>query len=517
MNYLNITLFASTTPQGQELSQMLKQSFNDKILADRAISFKVMEDGDQEDMSVAGLRDDIVIFDASIEDKIGLNYKALQMWPSTMEHFLVVSRTRLPLNFLPYHEGGTPDLSGRQIEHSPTLDNHSIINWIHVILAKMEDHLPRSENKKMDIKKGQLVINQNEFQKLSEEIIISSTNNKGKYRKSQGRAFISYLSCYSKSFKSFIGVNNLSVEDLSDYIKEFHNDHDYPVFYFGPGALTSEFMTMHRHWQVLSIIDWRIRDSDELWIFESDDYYNSWWTLAELASLVYIRHGDKSGVSHYKLPKIYLCKPTRNGFFVTEAPVDYVQDIDPVLAREFGRFLSNSDPLTMGYEGISNMQKLQQLPMPLQWLAHKTVGFITNIMMAHSPIYQDMKNTEDKDSPLKSFSRYREMINSKVFTDSFWNDRIVTCKICKGENNSKNNFNFERFLSHNLQGQYKVNQKDMQKILDSRLWKCKICGTQFNIIEESQRQFRWWPVRVGQPTGPDGVYLEELPVYSITL
>ena len=119
MKYIKLTFFASRTTAGLDLVDRLNQLFAQSI-AGMQVELQTIIDGDQGDMMVAGLRDDIVIFDASVEDDIGANYKAAQMYPSCMEHFLVVSRTRLPLNFQPFHDGGTPDTFGETINRPLT-------------------------------------------------------------------------------------------------------------------------------------------------------------------------------------------------------------------------------------------------------------------------------------------------------------------------------------------------------------------------------------------------------------
>ena len=111
MNDIKATIFAANSAKGRELANRLIHKLGSECPAGFKIHLEVIEDGDQEEMMFSGLRGDIVIFDASVEDDIGSNYKAAQMWTSCMEHFLVVSRTPLPLNFQAYHEGGSPNTS----------------------------------------------------------------------------------------------------------------------------------------------------------------------------------------------------------------------------------------------------------------------------------------------------------------------------------------------------------------------------------------------------------------------
>ncbi len=511
MKELNVALFTASSEKGKELEYLLCSLFKNEQPAGFKINMEVITDGDQADMMIAGLKDDIVIFDASVEDVVGSNYKAAQMWPSCMEHFLVVSRTLLPLNFQAFHEGGTPDTFTKNTERPITLDNPTLINWIVEKLEFLKQQLPRPSNEKFFLEKNQFfshpISNQKSISEISEKIMANSHKRKNEHQKSTGRAFVSYLSRYSKHCKYPATFHDFNVESIFKNIRDKHNDIDYPILYYPPGTLTSEFMTEQRRWQVFSIIDWRIRSADEFYIFETPDYYNSWWTLAELASFAYIQND-----SEHPRPKIFLCKPISPSFIeIKLAEPDFVQQLDEKTKRDFGRRLSNSDPLTMGYERISNMQKLAKLPMPLQWIHHKMSTFSVDYLMS-----EFLPNTYKQNKKTKmDFAWYREMIQSDVFRDSFWKDRIVTCPNCSGKNKEKHHFNFDAWLHHKQLGQYRISPKEMDEIFNSGIWTCTQCKYSYRIIKEASPQLIWWPVKMGQATGPNGVFIEQLPVYSL--
>ncbi|MDJ0677696.1 MAG: hypothetical protein QNJ36_20315 [Calothrix sp. MO_167.B42] len=510
MKEIKLTFFATSTPAGMELVDLLQNTFASEFPGGLKVSMKTVIDGDQGDLMIAGLRDDVVIFDASVEDDVGSNYKAANMWPSSMEHFLVVSRTRLPLNFQAFHEGGSPDTSGDVYKRPFSLDNQYLVNWIKKQLELLEVQLPRPQDERHTIEEGRFFADRKAISEKSEKIIANSHKKKAQYHKNTGRAFVSYLSRYSQYHRTSVAVHGFHVEDLLRYIKNQHGDPDYPVLYYPPGSLSSEFMTEHRRWQVVSLIDWRIQAVDEIWIFETDDYYNSWWTQAELASLAYMQPDNKP-----LSKKILLCKPTAKGLVVREAESGFIQKLEQKLSREFERRLSNSDPLTMGYETVRPMQILKNVPIPIQWLFFKGVNFFAEFMMSGSPMYQEMKKESQKDPTLNSFKHYREMLKSHVFSESFWNDRIVTCPNCRGNNKARHNFDFEAFLYHKQPGQFRISSEKMEMILSSNRWTCASCGFQFRVVEEDYSQFLWWPVRMGRTTGPGGVYIEKIPVYTL--
>jgi len=129
---------------------------------------------------------------------------------------------------------------------------------------------------------------------------------------------------------------------------------------------------------------------------------------------------------------------------------------------------------------------------------HKGIGIFMGVMASSSPMYQEMQEAAKKEPSMDSFNRYREMLNSDVFSDNFWTDRIVTCPHCRSKNQQKQNYDFQKFLLHQQNGQFRVSPEEMQSILNSGLWACKVCGMQFNVIQEDYPQFIWWPVRVGR-------------------
>lgn len=512
MSSILVTMFAATSKAGRELALTLKSTLETMEINNFPITVDVTWDGDQGTLMQAGLRDDIVIFDASIEDATGSNYKAANMWPCTMAHFLAVSRTRLPLNFQTLRDGGTPDTSGEIANRPYSLTNDSLINWAQDQVQKLAPHLPRPASERVDIPDGGFSQYSEEIKRISRQLLHVSADIFEAERKSHSRAFVSYLSRYSRFHLFPQQSEGLHVEKLVDHVQHSHRETPLPVLYYPPGALSGEFMTEHRRWQVVSIIDRRIRLVDEFYIFETPDYFSSWWTLAELATLAYIRYDDAT-----KVPKIYRCQPRRNRLIITEAAPDFIQKLTNHAARQFGRYLSNSDPFTMGLETIKGMQRVRKLPKFLQWLQFKAFQGISDKMLTEFIASTDEEQQQiQEESDTYNFDLYREMVYSHVFDDSFWEDRIVTCPICSQENRNSSAFDFNSFLLSKQQGQYRVSQNDLSIILRQQYWKCPKHNVKFQVVEDKDHpQYQWWPVRMGKPTGPEGRYIEKVPIYML--
>ena len=114
------------------------------------------------------------------------------------------------------------------------------------------------------------------------------------------------------------------------------------------------------------------------------------------------------------------------------------------------------------------------------------------------------------------FKTYKDLLNSRAFSENFWNDRIVTCPNCVAQKKAQNNFfDFQAFLLHGHSGQFRVSSEELETILKTGKWGCKVCDYQFQIIQEPYPQFRWWSIRWNHPTGPNGVFIEKIPLYSL--
>lgn len=512
MKQIKIVLFTASTDYGRELACLLRDAVNSKFLDEFVIELTTFFDADSEDMMISGLQDDIIIFDASVEDDIGSNYRTTKMWPLCMDHFFVVSRTRLPINFKPFHEGGSPDTWNNLLERPFSLSNQQIVSWIQEQLKLLTPYLPRPEDERLEIPKGQFAVHAQAVGKLTVKLINQSLERREIYRRNSGQAFISYLSKYSRHHRQAVAVNGLYVEDLVKYIKDYHDNTDFSVLYYPPGSLSSEFMAEYRRWQVVRMIEDRIRAADEFWIFETDDYYNSWWTQAELAVLAYILYDDEHPLFGKRPPpKIFICKPNEDKeLIVREADATFIQKLDETTARELGRCLSNNE----AYESIRWTQITRRLPLPIQWLlfhAGKYIQIFLKIIVGFS-LASLMSKEEWKQA---NFEIYRRFIKSRAFSQEFWTDRIVTCPSCSKSNEAQHNFDFQSFLTHNSPGQYRISPEELSSALDNQQWNCNTCGFQFQIIKETNPQFRWWAARLDRPTGPEGVYIEKIPLYSL--
>ena len=111
---IEITIFASSSLEGREL----EKTFVGEKLAQAITSLTVEKVGQRVDVEInsihsgtpeyefhkAVLYSDVVIFDGSLEEDgiaLGENYACIPHAPYLMDNVIVVSRTELPINFIP--------------------------------------------------------------------------------------------------------------------------------------------------------------------------------------------------------------------------------------------------------------------------------------------------------------------------------------------------------------------------------------------------------------------------------
>lgn len=216
-------------------------------------------------------KDDLVIFDASIEgDNHEINnYRLANALQSPLEHVLVVSRTYLPLNIYTYKTSGFPSYKQQ------SLSNESILKWLESELSRIDFHILRERS----TKGINNVVNYLKASKAEHDSI----------RATETSVFISFRTKYAQLEGN--SEYKYSVSELARRIETGCYGEPRTVKYLDNGSLVfnTELLTQWKAWQLLCIIDKEyISYCDEMWIYASDDYLNSWWTMGEQILFSYL-------------------------------------------------------------------------------------------------------------------------------------------------------------------------------------------------------------------------------------
>jgi len=526
---MKISIIASQSEQGRSLANMLI-TLLPLFFIEKGFSVHIEEpvfNGVQYDMLKATLECDLVIFDASIEwnEKMGFdsNYFVATANPISDDRILVVSRTKLPINYVPMRSN-IPILGEEHKEKDEHgvlrskyhYTNDEIIKWVTKTLDEMilEKRIPKDPSAKITVppfEQLSTIANQLTFT-IEKNSFDSLDYMKAKARGKRG-AFVSYRSryCYEK-------INGWDVYKLSEYIKEKHKDNNFPVLYYADGDISKEFMTEQRRWEIVSFVDRRLREVKEVWIFNTVDYLDSWWTQGEILALMYIK-----AASPNELPeKIVLFDP--NTGKIEEKGTDFIPYLSDELVLEISRYYANSDAITSGNEGMGNMRMLRNVNGILRRLAYFQMKKIQKKM--YSPESELAKVMDSI-----SYESYVESINSHVYDLSFTENRVAACPNCQRKNICIDNFKEESFIRDfiktnsddlnehitiNKRGFFDITETMFEDILNKQEWKCPKCNTPFSVQHEPENnQYRWWAIRMGQETGPKGVVIERITVYEI--
>lgn len=442
------SISASFIPLNSQGGDELKGQFT-SMAEEFGLELRVLENPTQADFFNSCINDDIVVFDASIEGDKN-NYHAATAQPMAMDHVLVVSRSYLPQNFYGLRYGGTPD-------YPKMSDNNAIIKWLQSQIEDLLPFLPRPKEEKSKL--GTIGI-----MKKSMEL-------EDQRRKKSGQVFISYRGKYIadvlKLKKRIIGG-------------EYHSGQSKTVRYFPPGALAydDEILTEQQRWQLLSIIDRWMWPAEEIWLYYTSDYINSWWTRGELVALSYryANGGDP-------FPKLKIYNPDNDR--ISEITKEFLPKLSKEQKHRIARWYSNSDPGTMGPESIPVMRSISDIPLI------RNVGYFKDHVWSREfwdfPLMQCTNcSSVSKDVAVK---RYNMEIDAEFDVDAFiWSREPVLFRLTP-----------EDVMNASKQGEIE----------------CPKCKKLF-YLKRALPRYLWMPTRMGKVTGPGGSSLVSLPTYRIT-
>lgn len=403
------------------------------------LAVELIEGSTQADLNRSCLQDDLVLFDASVED--GHNYAAATSQPMTLDRVLVMSRTYLPLNFYGLREGGAPDFP-----HRTTQTNEEILNWLRGQIASVVAQRARPDNRKGIF---------GSFRAMRESLKKREAD-----WKARGRIFISYRSRHLAA-----------VQQLSRRIElgDFHGGRPQTAFFLPPGQLVyeNELLTEHRHWQLLSMIDRRIGAADELWVYETDDYYDSWWTRGELVTVAY---RQASGIYAPKVRAFH----SKQGK-VRDLPANFLSPMTSKQKARMARWYANTDPGMMAPESLNTMRFYAQLP-----------------LLGRLPYFRD-----------------------HVWSENFWFVSLLRCDLCGERARGSRPFDLEAFLWLNDPKLVRLSPQQLKEALTGGDIICPGCRTTYKIRQSPDMRYLWIPLRAHSHTDPDGSHLMALPIIRV--
>lgn len=520
---IEITIFASSSIQGRELEKALLSSDKDSIkqhivsLLEKEYNavFEVYirsihSEAPEYEFHRAVLYSDIVIFDGSIEDEgieLGENYACIPHAPYLMDNVIVVSRTELPINFIPnaFQTNVTP--IGEESDEERKTNSHKhysnevIIEWLKGCLTKMfaEKRIPRNSDYK--IAKELLVDAQTILAYANKIYSLTEKYKKNRY---EHTAFISYRSYYGTHES-----NGYSVQKLKDYILDYHrkNNHDeeWKVLYYTSDSLAQDCLTEYRRWGLMEYVNYIFKHVDEVWIFNTHDttygpsYWDSWFTQGEFISLMNLKQ---------YLPH---CCPIIMMFDSSTGQVEELKKlpkIQGIFKNELSTILANSDIVYGDIAAYKDTCLLKHL-----W---KDIPIWKRIQLI---IYAQFKFR----------TNLKKLLSSHSYDLDFFSNRIFSCPTCLKKEFNIDSFksdafikNFINIFSHdaemqaynNKRGYFALTEEEFVKVLlSNRIVKCPNCGKEFE-ISLSDQCFYIWERNLPPFTGQHR-YIDKVQAYNI--
>ena len=421
-----ISVFPLPTEKGMELLNGILETFFHEALGHsyekencicyvdikRSVKIKVYDQSKYmvtvNDCILSCYKDDLVIFDASIEgDNHEINnYRLANALQSPLEHVLVVSRTYLPLNIYTYKTGGFPSYKQQ------FLSNEKILSWLKNEFARIDFRLLRNRNTK-EIKG---IVNYIKDSKTKHDSI----------RSAETSVFISFRTKYAQKEKN--SEYKYSVSELAKRIEAGCYGKPRTVKYLDNGSLVfnTELLTQWKAWQLLCIIEKEyISYCDEMWIYASDDYLNSWWTMGEQILFSYLMHQkiDKRP-SSYALKKLMVYYPKE----------DRIEEIKPVpindaIAKNIRTILADCHPQDLNIYSKLSLIAMRQIVFGNEQQFQNGIleqgKFLLKIMVRE--LYKAGMSQEE----------VQERINQLCESEEFWGD--LNNKFMDFRNNFHNN------------------------------------------------------------------------------
>lgn len=444
---------------------------------------------------------DVLIFDGSIEEEdgflLGDNYKCVPHAPYMNSNVIVVSRTVLPLNFIPHTTNVLPfgenfNVTDDKVEPIISYDNDSIVGFIKkqisIIISTQfkENHLQEESGSSV---------------KKDPQLFLSS---------GEKIAFISYRSYYYKENKC-AGYN---VEDLKHHIEKFHNrknpEETWKVIYYPPGGLSQDCPTEYLRWALWTYVYNVFIQVDEVWIFDTDckdekSYWDSWFTQGEFLSLMMIQQGLPEC-----MPKIRRFNPhTGESSELHELPT-----IEQQQKSELSLLSANSDILWGDYAALRNVIMFLD-----EWKKYSCIKRF--FWSAFTKSISSIAGLFLKGLPVTDFA---SMSKKHAYHPDFLTNRIFACTHCIEYGHTKDSFSDNKFICKFINigdkqnptpGYFILTESKFREVIKDGYVECPTCHKRINIKRNPSQDFYLWKKHTRNTNSENDWYIEKIPAYSV--
>ena len=460
---------------------------------------KMVSECGQTDFMLDIHRNMAVIVDATIPKDLTETtiYPILTAHVNILNHIILFSRNTdeegneiLPLNIVPQRKRTNKDVD--------------LLLWIKEQLSDIISHdgyYRRLEVETLD----DLLCHQSDMEKMM-VASLDIPKNKAVDKKS---VMISYRNKYANEVK---------------YLKERkEKEGNIEVKALPPGSLRGDYEahTPMRRWMLVGLLEDHIRTVDEVWIYLTEDYTDSWWTLAEMVMTENLNFERNNG----KKIKVRVYDPSKEDFLLeNETPSFLIPQITEEHHKRLARYLSNTRPDTMGPEMLQQVRQMKQLAKILRFspssVKEQILANLKETLSASIPseLPDDQKEEMLKEM-LAMYSNPDELekyASDDVFQDTFWSN--ISYQV--GQRTpafTGDGIDVDSFM--------RVPMQELTALDDRKLSKtCKKKGMvemsnlegkgKYNVSVGTTR-YLWLATRMGQPTVKDAPGLEVIQTYNL--
>lgn len=511
------------------LTYFYSAEIDDSIkLKDQILSLQVLDnfavtliDSNSDDFSqleflIACHRDDIVIVDCTTpkDSFVKTVYPILVAQVNMLDHVIVISNNMLPLNITPQRQG----YDSPRLKLDFTQEKQ--IRWIEEQLIELSDDISSNNhysriplNGYQDLEKSRLLM-----EKMWEESDIYRKQKEGNKKK----VLISY--------------RNSHYEKVSEYKAKYEKKHPNTIVrMIEPGVLCTgeETLTPMRKWMLVFMLEERIHDIDELIIYKTKDYTDSWWTCAELVMVAYNNYNRDGS----KKIKVTFYDP----YSEKESEEEVTSWLIPPTLNEsqknrLSRLAANTRPDTMGPECMNNIGQMRSICDSINnsnFIVRSFLKWSIKQMLKKSmpTTLPEREKKEMLKKTLKLYTNKDELdlyLSDEVFQDNFWNKLSyqtewptpVFIKV-KGNNIEKTSIDIEAFLNAPMNELISATVDELQaksNLNEKVSIQTEYKHIELNVKESENKRYLWLATRMGQSTvkGNNPPGLEEIPVFELS-
>ena len=460
------------------------------LLADRDLQYSIryFDDSTQSDFMLDIHRDLAVIVDCTIPtgpDEVSI-YPILTAQINVLNHIIAYSRDVddkgfeiLPLNIVP--------------QRRRTEKDSNLVEWI----GKQIDEIIANEGvyDRLDVEDINDLLQQREGM---EEMLMKSLTIPSAKANNATPVMISYRNKYA--------------EDVEALKKRVEAEGKYEVKALPPGSLCGEYEahTPMRRWMLVGLLEDHLRTVKEVWVYLTEDYTESWWTMAEIVMTANLNF-DREEKDKIKI-KAY--DPQKEDFIEgTDIPDFVFPTITIDQHKKLARYLSNTRPDTMGPEMIQQVRQMKQLAKILRISSEAIKNeIITNLKESLAmSIPMDLPE-EQKEAMLNDLislysdpDELEKYASDEVFQETFWKN--LSYQVEKQTPAFvKDHIDVDAFMNTPMLELTKLDDEKLRK-RDGKKKTVELSGKTYT-IEPGKTRYLWLATRMGQPTIKDAPGIE---------